>query len=880
MISTTLITIVTLLVNNTLFAGADISNFDKTGFFEIKNEYVGRIFSTKDGHLRTVKITNYKTGDNYTTSSREFLLRFDSGLELTTEDFKIANHYAENRGDGMQRLTFELESHKTSLKVAVVYETSGSWHYIRKYLLLEDNENSTIGLTFLDAEKLTVENEGKPIPKTGLWDNYPENINPLNEEDLLTKVEVIPQIRRLNIVDGQPVYTDNLFWGIEHPAAINTVDESGNLVLRFYMGRDLGNTYQSGYSVLGGSDFKGVKESFLTYIDKIRVQQNDPFVALNTWFLLRNLNHKNTMEAFNHLREDLLKPYGIKLDAFVLDLQWDNYLSMWEPDIARFPFGFDSVKTYLNNHGTSLGLWVTPAGVYTKRVERMEWAKTMGYETTGKEWSEIYCLAGEKYKEAFLESMKNLVEKYGVNYFKFDSFEALCDNPDHGHRTGIASRAAIVDNYIDILKSLKTIKPDIFLNITCGTWLSPWWLKYSDSVWRDSDDTGYLNKIPFPTPRDAAITYVDYALYKKLKILEEQFPINALYLIEFVKGKHNLLGGQNEHIRQWADHVILSLARGVRLWELQISPDILSEKEWEVLSDVIKWGLENKDILRNSRMILGNPAKGEIYGYSHWNKNEGLLVLRNPSYKKQYAAIPLNKEIYCFIDSDTEWVVKTEYPYNEITTDLIKPRDTLLIPVESFETKIVRLVSGNELKEPAIPGATYKTKTVRIIQPLEEEIIIDSEKGLKIVTYNGKISIPEDSFLEARFEAWIEGKDHVHDLSISLRDKNGSKLFTETWQDSKSASSSEKPSEDDILYSWHSSPIKLGLDKIQVIIKVPEKIKFKGKTGIRLVTIRKATNQGEGVMTLKNAPTKTCQLPSFDEERKETTILLYKEVNY
>lgn len=180
----------------------------------------------------------------------------------------------------------------------------------------------------------------------------------------------------------------------------------------------------------------------------------------------------------------------------------------------------------------------------------------------------------------------------------------------------------------------------------------------------------------------------------------------------------------------------------------------------------------------------------------------------------------------------------------------------------------------------SIPKKTVPDDSVRIIQHLVEEIIMDSGKGLKIATYNGQISIPEDSFLEARFEAWIEGKDHVHDLSIALRDKNGSKLFTETWQDSKSSSFSEKPNEDDILYSWHSAPLTLGLDKIQVIIKVPEQIKFKGKIGIRLVTIRKATNQGEVVMTLKNAPTKTCQLPSFDEERKETTILLYKEVNY
>jgi hypothetical protein len=59
------------------------------------------------------------------------------------------------------------------------------------------------------------------------------------------------------------------------------------------------------------------------------------------------------------------------------------------------------------------------------------------------------------------------------------------------------------------------------------------------------------------------------------------------------------------------------------MYELYITPDLLSENEWKAIMDSIKWAKENFEILsNNTNMIGGNPGKKESYGYIHF-KNQG-----------------------------------------------------------------------------------------------------------------------------------------------------------------------------------------------------------------------------------------------------------------
>ena len=47
---------------------------------------------------------------------------------------------------------------------------------------------------------------------------------------------------------------------------------------------------------------------------------------------------------------------------------------------------------------------------------------------------------------------------------------------------------------------LRAQDPNVFLNITTSIWLSPWWLRYADTVWMGGADSGYLPSVPTLAP--------------------------------------------------------------------------------------------------------------------------------------------------------------------------------------------------------------------------------------------------------------------------------------------------------------------------------------------------------------------------------------------
>ena len=63
-----------------------------------------------------------------------------------------------------------------------------------------------------------------------------------------------------------------------------------------------------------------------------------------------------------------------------------------------------------------------------------------------------------------------MVSKYGVNQFKFDGTGNV-DTVFPGSRFDSDFAAAI-----QLIGEIRAVKPDIFINLTTGTWPSPFWL--------------------------------------------------------------------------------------------------------------------------------------------------------------------------------------------------------------------------------------------------------------------------------------------------------------------------------------------------------------------------------------------------------------------
>ncbi|MHB9078101.1 MAG: hypothetical protein ACYC3X_11475 [Pirellulaceae bacterium] len=97
-------------------------------------------------------------------------------------------------------------------------------------------------------------------------------------------------------------------------------------------------------------------------------------------------------------------------------------------------------------------------------------------------------LAGPRYVARVRAACEGLIEQYGVNYFKFDGFGAGNNQP------GAMDCASDVEALLDLIVALRERKPDLFINPSTGSWPSPFWLLYCDSIWRQGADTNLRGK--------------------------------------------------------------------------------------------------------------------------------------------------------------------------------------------------------------------------------------------------------------------------------------------------------------------------------------------------------------------------------------------------
>ena len=132
-----------------------------------------------------------------------------------------------------------------------------------------------------------------------------------------------------------------------------------------------------------------------------------------------------------------------------------------------------------------------------------------------------FALSGPKYYRYFRDACLDMIDKYGVNQFKFDG-------------TGNANEVikgsefdSDFDAAIHLIGELRAKKPDIYVNLTTGTYPSPFWLLYADSIWRGGDDHSFAG---VGTNRQRWITYRDSQIYRRVVEDGPLFPMNSLML--------------------------------------------------------------------------------------------------------------------------------------------------------------------------------------------------------------------------------------------------------------------------------------------------------------------------------------------------------------
>jgi hypothetical protein len=192
---------------------------------------------------------------------------------------------------------------------------------------------------------------------------------------------------------------------------------------------------------------------------------------------------------------------------------------------------------------------------------------------------------------------------------------------------------------IHLTEWLRQQEPDIFINLTTGTWPSPFWPRWTDSIWRSGDDHSFDGVGSW---RQKWITYRDEQTYRNIVLGGPLYPLNSLMLhgIIYAQKAKNL---DTDPGNDFKDEVHDYFGTGTQLQEMYITPGLLTKENWDDLAESANWSRANAAVLKDSHWIGCDPGKLEVYGWASWTPEKGIVVLRNPSDKAQEFLLDVGK---------------------------------------------------------------------------------------------------------------------------------------------------------------------------------------------------------------------------------------------
>jgi hypothetical protein len=478
-------------------------------------------------------------------------------------------------------------------------------------------------------------------------------------------------------VEGSPLLTGPWFLGCEHPMAANRVQAGRatcavGLFETLEPGRDCSRTAAIGILPRGQA-----RRGFLSYLERERPRPFQPFLHYNSWYDIawvdRKMDERGCLEVMDLLGRELVAKRGTRLDSFVFDDGWDDNRTLWlfHPG---FPRGFTPLSELAARYQSGVGVWLSPWGGYAQaKTERMKYGRQQGFEMNDRGFS----LAGPKYYARFRQACADMVEKYQVNYFKYDGIASGIGAAGAGSKY-----AADIDGLLRLVADLRRLRADLFVNITTGTWPSPYWLLWGDSIWRNGADMGFHGPGP---RRQQWITYRDMITYQWIVRKAPLYPLNSLMTQGIAHAK---LGSANlpPDLRDMADEIRSFFASGTQLQELYITPQMFSGPMWDLLAEGAQWNRRSRDVLVDVHWVGGDPGQQQPYGFAAWSARQGMLALRNPSPAAATIAIDVREAFELPADAITRYRLVAPWkdaPQREhLTLEAGRPRMFQLEPFE------------------------------------------------------------------------------------------------------------------------------------------------------------------------------------------------------
>ena len=466
--------------------------------------------------------------------------------------------------------------------------------------------------------------EGQPYFRVGLDITPMQFAMPARKITLLNVVA--PEARIEGTVKGAPVVAggNRLFAGVESPLSKGEVTAVGFACSLERTTHLPARTTSRISAVMGFCRPGQLRRTFqLAYLNEERARPYFPLFNYNTWYdigYFSRYTEKDVLDTVRLFGEELVNKRGVVMDSFLLDDGWDNTETLWQFH-DELPNEFREIRKLMESYGSAPGVWFSPWGGYGQpKLNRLAAAGDT-YETNERG----FALSGPKYYELFRDMCLHMIREHGVNQFKLDGCSGMAD-PAPGSRFGSDFEAAI-----SLIDELRAEKPDIYINLTTGTWASPFWFSIADSVWRGNWDHDFCG---VGTARQQWITFRDAMIYAHNVKISPLCPINSLMThgVIYNKGARGLTTTENDDL---ADEIWSGLGLGTQMQEVYITPAMLKDHEWDTLAAAAKWTRANAATLVDSHWVGGDPAALEAYGFASWSPAKGILVLRNPSDREQ-----------------------------------------------------------------------------------------------------------------------------------------------------------------------------------------------------------------------------------------------------
>jgi hypothetical protein len=627
----------------------------------LSNDAIAATWSVRGASLQWQALANHLTGASLPLAGSVFALVPGEGELLRSSDLKMIDAPV-IEGAPVSPGSSKAADHTPGRQVRIELEDASARLHISWRAILREGANYI-------RQEVTLKSQQQPFA--------------------LTRIElidaVIPGAVVSGNVKGSPVTAGTWFFGFEHPLSDCRVRSNRASCwlpreLPLLAGQSV--TYSS---VIGVAHAVQLRRDFLKYVELERAHPYRTFLHYNSWYDLGyfdRYNEQGAVAVVQSFGDQLTKQRGVKLDSFLFDDGWDDPATLWKFN-PGFPDGLAKVTQTAEGYGAAPGIWLSPWGGYDKpKQQRLASARAQGFETN----EGGFALSGPKYYRYFRDTCFEMVDKYRVNQFKFDG-------------TGNANEVikgsdfdSDFDAAIHLIGELRAKKPDLYVNLTTGTYPSPFWLLYADSIWRGGEDHSFAG---VGSNRQRWITYRDSQIYRWVVEEGPLFPMNSLMLHGLIYARHaQRLGSDPGH--DFPDEVHSYFGTGTQLQEMYITPSLLSTQDWDVLAEAAKWSRDNAQTLKDSHWIGGDPVRLEVYGWASWSPAKGIVTLRNPSDRQQDFTTTLAALLELPADSTPSYAARSPWKAESAASTLnISVKEQHTFHLQPFQVLTLVLVPSS-----------------------------------------------------------------------------------------------------------------------------------------------------------------------------------------